>query len=130
MKDYKRATRKFKIYWSVFDLIQKQARLEEFRKVSEDPQLWEDPERAQKVMKQISALNQEVTDWKMLYQQIQDSLELANLWDENLRAELELETKEIEDQIRRREFTAMLSGEYDRGNAILAIHAGAGGTDS
>ncbi|MBE0408279.1 MAG: peptide chain release factor 2 [Anaerolineales bacterium] len=130
MKDYKRATRKFKIYWSVFDLLQKQARLEELRKVSEDPQLWEDPERAQKVMKQISALNQEVTDWNMLYQQIQDSLELANLWDENLRAELELETKEIEDQISRREFTAMLSGEYDRGNAILAIHAGAGGTDS
>ena len=44
--------------------------------------------------------------------------------------ELEAETKAIEAEVEQREFRAMLSGEFDRGDAILAIHAGAGGTDS
>jgi peptide chain release factor 2 len=104
--------------------------LEELKIQSEDVNLWQEPERAQRVMKQLFALKQEVEDWQTLHSQIQDSLELANLWDESLRDELEKETSEIENQLRRREFTAMLSGEYNRGNALLAIHAGAGGTDS
>jgi len=81
-------------------------------------------------MKWISILREEIEDWQKLNQKIRDSLELANMGDEGLRAELEREVDEIEDQIGRREFTAMLSGEHDRGNALLAIHAGAGGTDS
>jgi peptide chain release factor 2 len=104
--------------------------LEELKIQSEDVNLWQEPERAQRVMKQLFALKQEVEDWQTLHQQIQDSLELANLWDESLRDELEKEISKIEIELRRREFTAMLSGEYDRGNALLAIHAGAGGTDS
>jgi peptide chain release factor 2 len=128
--DYKNTTIKFKTYWSVFDLPQKQVQLKELVKQSEDPDLWHDPERAQRVMKQISTLRVEVEDWMTLNQRIQDSLELANLWDESLRPELEHEIDEIDNEIDRREFTAMLSGEHDRGNALLAIHAGAGGTDS
>ena len=81
-------------------------------------------------MKKISTLRVEVEDWKTLNQRIQDSLELANLCDESLRPELEREIDEIDIEISHREFTAMLSGEHDRGNALLAIHAGAGGTDS
>ena len=50
--------------------------------------------------------------------------------DEDFRPELEAETENIEKEVDRREFNAMLSGEYDRGDAIFAIHAGAGGTDS
>jgi peptide chain release factor 2 len=128
--DYRKVIRKFKTFWSVFDLPNKQAQLDELKIQSEDPNLWSESERAQRVMKQLSALKQEVEDWQTLHSQIQDSLELANLWDESLRDELEKETSEIENQLRRREFTAMLSGEYNRGNALLAIHAGAGGTDS
>ena len=50
--------------------------------------------------------------------------------DDSLRAELEAETRLIETDLEKRSFTAMLSGQYDSGDAILAIHAGAGGTDS
>ncbi len=50
--------------------------------------------------------------------------------DDSLRAELEAETRLIEADLEKRSFTAMLSGQYDSGDAILAIHAGAGGTDS
>ncbi len=50
--------------------------------------------------------------------------------DESLRDELEVEVTAIETELEKRAFTAMLSGKYDTENALLAIHAGAGGTDS
>ncbi len=50
--------------------------------------------------------------------------------DASLRPELETELDAIEAELEKRSFTAMLSGKYDADSAILAIHAGAGGTDS
>ncbi len=50
--------------------------------------------------------------------------------DESLRSELETETDAIETELEKRSFTAMLSGPYDDDDAILALHAGAGGVDS
>lgn len=61
---------------------------------------------------------------------VDDAMELAQIEDESLRADLEAETEALESEIEQREFLAMLSGEHDRGDALLAIHAGAGGTDS
>ena len=55
---------------------------------------------------------------------------MAQLEDESLIPDLESETAEIEIDLNQREFDAMLSGEFDKGDALLAIHAGAGGTDS
>jgi len=81
-------------------------------------------------MKKMAALRSEVESWRSLEQRITDALELSQLEDESLIPELESETAEIEIDLNQREFDAMLSGEYDRGDALLAIHAGAGGTDS
>jgi peptide chain release factor 2 len=81
-------------------------------------------------MKNLSTLREEVDSWKTLSGRVDDARELAQLEDESLREELEAETTALEADIAHREFLAMLSGEYDRGDALLAIHAGAGGTDS
>lgn len=81
-------------------------------------------------MKKISALREEVDSWQNLAGRIKDALELAQLDDESLRGDLEKEAEILKAKISRREFLAMLSGEYDKGDALLAIHAGAGGTDS
>jgi peptide chain release factor 2 len=81
-------------------------------------------------MKEISSIKEEVEVWQALRQNISDTLELAQLEDEGMSAELDRETKQIETEVARREFEAKLSGQYDLGNALLAIHAGAGGTDS
>lgn len=78
----------------------------------------------------MSALREEVEDWQTFNQRIQDTLELARLEDEGLWPELSEELKAFESELGRRELRAMLSGEHDRGDALLAIHAGAGGTDS
>jgi peptide chain release factor 2 len=81
-------------------------------------------------MKLLSSLREEVESWQSLRQRLHDALELAQLEDESLRSELEVETDALEKEVSKREFYAMFSGEYDHGNALLAIHAGAGGTDS
>lgn len=81
-------------------------------------------------MKKLTGLKDELGVWQSLEQRVNDAMELAELDDESLRPELEIEITSIEEQLAHHEFEAMLSGKYDRGNAILAIHAGAGGTDS
>ena len=108
----------------------KEAQFDQYQNQSEDPNLWNDPETAQRLMKQLSALREEVESWRNLQQRIHDALELAQLEDESLRSELEVETVAIEKDVEQREFYAMLSGKHDHGDALLAIHAGAGGTDS
>ncbi len=81
-------------------------------------------------MKTASNLRDDVDSWSSLKQQIHDLTELAKLDDESLRVELETETQKLEADLEKRSFAAMLSGPYDHDDAILAVHAGAGGTDS
>jgi peptide chain release factor 2 len=71
-----------------------------------------------------------VDGWRAFQRRAHEALELARLEDSSLRAELEAETSAIEQESEKRAFTAMFSGRYDDDDAILAIHAGAGGTDS
>ena len=81
-------------------------------------------------MKTVSALRDTVESWRKVTQHIRDLTELARLDDESLRADIEKEISDLESDLEKRAFAAMLSGPYDRDDAILAIHAGAGGTDS
>ncbi len=80
--------------------------------------------------KTAAALRNQIEDWRGFERRIHDSLELAAMDDESLRPELESEVESIEHELEKRSFQTMLSGKYDEGDAILAIHAGAGGTDS
>ncbi len=96
----------------------------------EQPDFWNDTMKAQKTMKTVSNLRSDVESWNIVRQQIHDLFELARLDDESLQADLEAEIRKIEIDLEKRSFAAMLSGPYDHDDAILAIHAGAGGTDS
>jgi peptide chain release factor 2 len=81
-------------------------------------------------MKAISELREETEPIRLLYQRANDACDLAALDDEGLRSELEPEVEAIEAETSRRELSALLSGKFDKGNALLTINAGAGGTDS
>lgn len=81
-------------------------------------------------MKKLADLRDDVTGWHILEKRIQDTLELSELGDESLRAELEPEVLAIEADVSRRELSTLLSGPYDKGDALLTIHAGAGGTEA
>lgn len=121
---------KFMISWCTFDFPKKEEALKALEKKSEDPDLWNDPNNAQKIMKSLNDLKAEISSWKSLQASILDAKELAEMGDEGFREELETELDRISKELEQKELSALLSGPYDRGNALLSIHAGAGGTDS
>jgi peptide chain release factor 2 len=81
-------------------------------------------------MKTLSALEEEIASWETLLKKIEDARELVDLDDNSLREALQQELDSIEKELEKRELKVMLSGEYDQGDALLAIHAGAGGNDA
>jgi peptide chain release factor 2 len=85
-------------------------------------------------MQRLGALREEITTWRDLERRLQDLAELSELLeaepDEELAAEVQRGAAEVEGQMQRLELALLLSGEHDRKDAILSIHAGAGGTDA
>ncbi len=112
------------------DIDGKARRLDRLEAQSSDASFWSNPENAQKTMQEIARLRLEIDRWRTLQIRINDALELAQLGDNSLLEELSPETSELAAMVERMSLTAMLSGPYDHENAILAIHAGAGGTEA
>ncbi len=85
-------------------------------------------------MQRLGSLHEEVSRWRDIETRARDALELLELAqeeaDESLLAEIERDADEIAAELAELEFQLMFSGPHDRSDAILAIHAGAGGTDS
>jgi peptide chain release factor 2 len=81
-------------------------------------------------MKQIADLRDEIVHWENLTNNIQELLDLSRTSDESFRADLEMESENLRQQIDRLELSTLLSKPYDKGNALLSINSGAGGTDA
>lgn len=81
-------------------------------------------------MKKLADLRDELEGWMKLENRITDALELAEMEDESLRPDLEAELSPIEKELEQRELSTLLSGPYDKGDALLTISSGAGGTES
>jgi peptide chain release factor 2 len=98
------------------------------------PDLWDDPESAQAKMQELSDLKSDVDQWTGLSRRVADATALLELADkdrdEALIEDLANDVAALERELDRLEFQLLLSGRYDRADAILAIHAGAGGTDA
>jgi peptide chain release factor 2 len=111
-------------------LPSKETQLTDLEKEINNPNFWDDPTRAQQVSKTAAGFREQVDDWRRFELRIKDAQELAGMDDESMRTDLESEISSLEAELERRSFTTMLSGPYDSDDALLAIHAGAGGTDS
>ena len=98
------------------------------------PEFWGDAEKAQKVLKEQRDLRQTLDQHASLVKRVQDERELLELAAAEEDAEtlkgIEAALAELGRQLRGLELTTVLSGEYDKGNALLSINAGAGGTES
>ena len=96
--------------------------------------MWDDPAKAQKIMQELTGLKDSVGDYRRLSSRYADMLTLWQLGmeekDESVYPEVESELEEIRKDLDHLELNLMLSGEYDANNAILTIHAGAGGTEA
>ena len=108
----------------------KEKELAQLQERSEQNDFWVNSEAAQQVMKMIASHREIIDDWSALSQRVSYLLELAQLQDESLRSDISTELDEIGTDLARREFDLLLSGKYDQNNALLAIHAGAGGVDA
>lgn len=97
---------------------------------SSEAEFWNDPAAAQQVMRELTRLRQQVSVWQEIPQHLADNLELAELGDESLAGELNAEVERLSKQVKELEFQTLMSGEYDDEDVILAIHAGAGGTEA
>ena len=98
------------------------------------PGFWNDPESAQAVMRELSELRDDVAFWEALSTRARDTQELLVLTvdgdEEGMAQELEREAEEISKALDQAEFRLMMPDKHDRADAILAIHAGAGGTEA
>jgi len=95
---------------------------------------WDDPQAAQQVMRRLADLKASVQPWLEAKQRAAELAELAELAaaedDEAMAVDLERDAEKLEQELERLEFELALSGPYDESSAILAVHAGAGGTES
>ncbi|HET7035919.1 MAG TPA: peptide chain release factor 2 [Thermomicrobiaceae bacterium] len=114
------------------DLPAKQQELQELELASSDPDFWSDAQRAQRLMRHLGALKQQVEGWHALRRQASDLEELLVLAeaDEALRAEIAAETEQTLARLEQLELQLLLSGPYDEADAIVAVHAGSGGVDA
>ena len=115
---------------SIFDLAIKEQELQNLQQQAETPGFWDAPEAAQKVMKSIAELNDTIDEWHKLNSDINGLKSLLELDDGSLTAEIESQVEKFERILAQKETELLVSGKYDKGNAILAIHAGAGGTEA
>ncbi|MBI1687774.1 peptide chain release factor 2 [Methylorubrum rhodesianum] len=109
-------------------------RLAELNAASENPDLWNDPEAAQKVMRERQELDEAVTAIKKLEQELEDAATLIELGemegDQASITEGENAIKAVEKEAASRQVETLLSGEADGFDTYLEVHAGAGGTES
>lgn len=102
--------------------------------MSAEPGFWDDQEKAQKLGRERSQLEKTVKDYKAEAGRVEDARVLLELAleedDDSVEGELAELLEAASKSIERMEFLRMMSGEYDGQNAIVEIHAGAGGTDA
>jgi len=101
-------------------------------KQSAQPDFWLDQREAQNIMRQLAGQRKVVNRWRDLEKKVADIAELISLAveDTSLEIEIQAEIESIASQLSELELQEAFGGEYDARNAILAIHAGAGGTES
>ena len=108
--------------------------MSELNAQAEDPELWNDSAKAQRIMRERQALDDAMKSYGQLEQELADNVELIELGeqegDEEVVAEAEKALATIHREAQKREVAALLSGEADGNDSYVEIHAGAGGTES
>ncbi|MBI4495301.1 MAG: peptide chain release factor 2 [Deltaproteobacteria bacterium] len=118
----------------MFDLEQKTSRLQEIEQETLKPNFWNDPEGAQRLLRERTALHSTLDFWEGLKKEVEEAEGYFDLareeGDEETLREVQARLERAEGELQAAEFRRMLGGENDRNNAIVSIHSGAGGTEA
>lgn len=106
------------------------SKMEQLSDEMNKPDFWQNPENAQSISQDYQGIKDEVEKWGELEMKAEDLLGLVGSGDESLSGEIEKQLAELEKQYSDYEFYLLLNGQYDQNNAIIAIHAGSGGTEA
>lgn len=110
------------------------SKIEELEQEAAAPDFWEDMDNSQKVLQKTKQLKNKVDKYEELKTSWEDLLTLVELGNEeedlSLLDEIKDGVKELQDNLEKMTLETLLSGEYDKNNAILSLHSGAGGTES
>ena len=121
-------------FGGIFDIEAKQERLEEVNLELENPELWNDPERATKISKEKSQLDNVIGVITALDDKLEDAKAMIDLAveadDATLLADVQTELDEAEAKVADLEFKRMFSGEMDGNNCYVDIQSGSGGTEA
>lgn len=116
------------------DVETAQHRLDEFNAMLEHGDLWSDPARAQKLMRERQAIMDQVSTYRLIDSGLRDNVELIELGeaegDTEIVAEAEASLRSLVELAAAKEVEALLNGEADGNDTFLEINAGAGGTES
>lgn len=109
-------------------------RLNLLEKESSKPEFWNNSEKSQKILSEISLIKNKVRDYEKLETEFEDLKVLIELSmqenDDSSIKEIESQLKSVKKEIENQTLATLLTGEYDSRNAILTFHAGAGGTEA
>lgn len=100
------------------------------RAESQAPDFWQDTQHAQQASKEIAKLESRVEPWRQLSVALDDCIALYEMNDASMQPELQDQLGSLEKQFEALKGALLLSGPYDDYDAIMSIHAGAGGTDA
>jgi peptide chain release factor 2 len=118
----------------IFDLAGKGTRKDELDKLAEDPALWDDRERAERILREKRRLERDLdffSETGALLSDVEVLLDLAEeAGDADTAEEARTKVAELSERLDAAEFRRLLSGEHDAGCAIVSINAGAGGTEA
>jgi peptide chain release factor 2 len=112
-----------------FDPDRLTARAAELEDAMGAPGFWDDQQRAAEISTEHSRVTKRLERFRRLDQEYRDARELAEM-DGEMADEIAASLRPLRDELARLEEDALFNGEYDGGNAVVTIHAGAGGTDS
>ncbi len=124
----------FRVFGGIFEIDAKRTEKDQLDRQTSRDDLWQDPKRAQELMRQRSTLHEAIEGWENLQKRLEEQalmLELAEAEEElSVAEEIASALTRLERDVAQTELSRMLSGPDDEKNAILTIHAGAGGTES
>ena len=118
----------------LFDIVSIKQSISELEKEINKPNFWEDSKNSTQTVAKMKNLQKVLEEYKGLQDNLNNIEELTKLviaeQDEDLEKEILQDTKKLEEEVNRLEIKTLLSGKYDKNNAILTLHPGAGGTES
>lgn len=119
---------------TTFDLPALQANIKNLENTAAQPQFWDDPETAQRILQELNDLKSQLEQYQQWCHQLEDAKAIAELLDleddTTLRQEAQENITQLNHNLDRWELQQLLSGIYDTKGAVLTINAGAGGTDA